>query len=276
MHDNDMTVLIKYGGNAMTNAEIRQKILASIARLFQQGIHVVLVHGGGPVIKEVLDKAGIVFRFEEGHRVTDEATMKYVEMALSGIVNKDLVLGLLQENVPAVGISGKDGGMARAVKRWHTSKQNDGSIQQVDLGFVGDIVAMDTHLIQTLLNSGYLPVCSPVSLGRDDGHNYNVNADVFAGALAGALKADAYVVLTDIDGLRKDVHDPSSLIPAITQNELQADRRFIQGGMIPKIDSCCHALQKGAKKAVILNGTKESILEEAFLERKQVGTQILP
>ncbi len=271
-----MTIVIKYGGNAMTNKTVQKQVLESIAKLFRSGIEVVLVHGGGPAIKEILDQSGISFRFEDGHRVTDAVTMSFVEMALSGTVNKALVSGLLSFDCKAVGISGKDAGMALVEKRYHKRILPDGRTETVDIGFVGNAPEITPDLIRLLLNNGFLPVCSPVSIGKNDGETYNVNADVFAGSMAGALQADAYVVLTDIDGLRKDINNPGSLLSSVSLGELDEDSSFIQGGMIPKIDSCRHALQSGARRAVILNGTKQNSLEDFFIHKKSFGTQILP
>lgn len=271
-----MNVIIKYGGNAMTDERIKDGVLSSISDLHKAGIKTTLVHGGGPVIKDLLTKAGVETEFEDGHRVTDETAMKYVEMALSANVNGDLVRRLIGFGSPAVGLSGKDGAIAKAVKRYHIKTNADGITEKVDIGFVGNVAEIDRTLLDILHDSSYLPVLSPVSIGRDDGMDYNINADVFAGSIAGALKGDYYVVLTDVDGLMEDINDPESLIPSITAKELAEQSDMIKGGMIPKIESCLHALKAGAKKALILNGTKPDSLKKVFLESESIGTEILP
>lgn len=265
--------LIKAGGNALTNQETKNHIASQISKLYHAGAKVVIVHGGGIEIKQLLDDVGVVSEFVGGHRKTDAVTMGYVEMALSGMVNKELV-GLLNEHkVRAVGVSGRDASMVRARKRFHTV-ETDGVEEKHDLGYVGDVEYVDTTLIHTLTDAGYMPVISPVSAGVN-GESYNINADMFAGHLAGALKADKFIVLTNIDGLLMDVDDPSSIIHNLTA--MKAKELFgsaIQGGMIPKIEACLIALQKGVESSHIINGTKRDSLLRILLTNTTLGTEI--
>ena len=259
--------LIKIGGNALTNPETKQQIISQIAELHTGGIELVIVHGGGIEIKQLLDDVGVISEFVGGHRKTDTRTMTYVEMALSGMVNKELV-GLLNHNgVKAVGVSGRDAGMVKAKKRFHIENG-----EGFDLGFVGDVSVVDTSLIKTLTNSGYLPVVSPVSYG-EDGSSFNINADMFAGHLAGALKADKFIALTNIDGLLRDVNDPKSIIKSLTPDEARSlFGSVIQDGMIPKIEACLIAIEKGVLSAHIINGTKKGSLLRIFNDNQSSGT----
>lgn len=269
----DSLFLIKAGGNALTNEKTKHQILSQIATICQLGAKVVIVHGGGIEIKQLLDEIGIVSEFVGGHRKTDARAMGYVEMALSGMVNKELVGILNEQRVRAVGISGRDASMVRARKRYHVVKTHKGE-EKHDLGFVGDVENIDTNLIHTLTNAGFVPVISPVSAGNS-GKAYNINADMFAGHLAGALSANKFIALTNIDGLLKDVSDPTSIIHKLTTKEAnQLFGSVIQGGMIPKIEACLIALEKGVKSSHIINGTKKETLLRILLTDKKLGTEI--
>lgn len=265
--------LIKTGGNALTDEETKNQITSQIAVLNQLGAKVVVVHGGGIEIKQLLDDVGVVSEFVGGHRKTAAAAMGYVEMALSGMVNKELV-GLLNANgVHAVGISGRDASMVRAKKRFHIEKV-DGVEEKHDLGFVGDVDSIDTKLIHTLLSAGYIPVISPVS-SSEDGSSYNVNADMFAGHMAGAIKAESFIALTNIDGLLKNIDDPDSIIHELSSEEARSlFGSVIQGGMIPKIEACLIALEGGVQSSHIINGTKKEHLLRILLTDKKLGTEI--
>jgi acetylglutamate kinase len=266
-------VLIKYGGNAMINSQMRESVFDQIYTLTDYGIIPVIVHGGGPVIKELLQTANIESEFIGGHRKTDRNAMKYVEMALSGHVNGDIVKGLNRKGLRAVGLSGKDGSMVRTVKRYHRS-QIDGKVLLTDLGFVGDVESVDTSLILMLLENGYLPVIAPIGVG-DDGEDYNINADMFAGNVAGALKAEAFVAMTDVDGLLENPADPGSLISKINGTTIKTKLgNSIAGGMIPKVEACLIALEKGAKAAHIINGMKPNTLLNQLLSNRKGGTTI--
>jgi len=253
------TTVIKYGGNAMTDRILTERILRAVAKLHAGRNQVVLVHGGGPFIRELLDELGHESEFIGGHRRTDGCTIKYVSMVLCGQVNGEIVSLLNGNGVRAVGISGRDAGLARAVPRLHTVSSNSEQTA-VDLGFVGDIRGLDTSLVSDLLKHGYLPVVSPISSGPENA-DYNVNADMFAGHLASALQADEYLVLTDVDGIFRHKDDPSSLI-----SELRSDSvpdllgSVITGGMIPKVQSSLIAVNGGVRLARIVNGTDPSNL----------------
>lgn len=270
---NGQLFLIKAGGNALTDEKTKDEIVSQISILNQLGAKVVVVHGGGIEIKQLLDDVGVVSEFVGGHRKTDAKAMGYVEMALSGMVNKELVGLLNTSDVRAVGISGRDASMVRAKKRFHIV-ETDGVEEKHDLGFVGDVDKIDTKLIKTLVNADYIPVLSPVSSG-ENGESYNINADMFAGHMAGALKAEKFIALTNIDGLLKDIDDPDSIISELTSD--QARDLFgsvIQGGMIPKIEACLIALEKGVKSSHIINGTKTELLLRILLTDDKLGTEI--
>lgn len=266
-------ILIKTGGNALTDEETKHEIVSQISILNQLGAKVVVVHGGGIEIKQLLDDVGLVSEFVGGYRKTDAKAMGYVEMALSGMVNKELVGLLNASEVRAVGISGRDASMVRAKKRFHIVEA-DGVEEKHDLGFVGDVDEIDTKLIKTLVDADYIPVLSPVSSGKN-GKSYNINADMFAGHMAGALKAEKFIALTNIDGLLEDIDDPDSIISKLTSD--QARELFgsvIQGGMIPKIEACLIALEKGVKSSHIINGTKTELLLRILLTDDKLGTEI--
>lgn len=274
-HSSGPVIVIKYGGNAMINESLKKEIIQHICSLKEQGYQVVLVHGGGPFIQKMLDMAGIESEFIGGHRKTTKEAMPYVEMALKGQVNGSLVSLFNQLNYKAVGISGKDGGLARAKKRLHQQKEGE-ELKTFDLGQVGDVEQVDPSLIVSLLQNGFIPVVACLAADAN-GEDYNINADMFAGHLAGALRADQYLVLTDVDGLMRDIKEPSSLIREISYTEIRwlIDEKVIQGGMIPKMESCQIALEKGAGRARIINGTKpRQIL--AATKNETIGTLISP
>ncbi len=271
LHNN--IILIKAGGNALTDSETKKQIISQIAQLHRLGAKPVVVHGGGIEIKQLLNEVGVHSEFVGGHRKTDAKAMSYVEMALSGMVNKELTGLLGHIGIKAVGISGKDALMVTAKKRYHTETVEGKEIRS-DLGFVGDVLKVDTSLIETLIDNNYLPVISPVSIG-EDGQSYNINADMFAGHLAGELKADKFFALTNIDGLLANINDPASIIRSLTPGkarELFGD--VIRGGMIPKIEACLIALQKGVKTAHIINGTQKESLLRILLTSESIGTTI--
>lgn len=266
-------VLIKYGGNAMRSEDLQRAVIDSIRQLRDQGRRVVVVHGGGPFIKRMLETVKIESEFIEGHRKTTPEALKYIEMALKGEVNGRLVSLLNQAGQRAVGLSGKDGKTVEAVKRYHIVEK-DGKSTRYDLGQVGDVAAVDTTLIELLLDKGYLPVITCIASDKE-GRDFNINGDMFAGHLAGALKVDQYLVLTDVDGLMRDIRQPDTLIPSLPLNEMEGlFGSVIKGGMIPKMESCQIALEKGAKTARIINGTKPEQILDAVLTEKAVGTNI--
>ncbi|NQU32836.1 MAG: acetylglutamate kinase [Bacteroidetes bacterium] len=266
-------ILFKYGGNAMTNQNLKSKILKIICSLKDKGYRVVIVHGGGPFIKETLKIANIESDFVDGLRKTTHEAMKYVEMALKGKVNGSLVSIINGMGYKAVGLSGKDGQTVLAIKHMHEHHEN-GKVELVDLGQVGDVASVDTSLIELLLKNDYIPVITCIA-SDSKGLDYNINGDLFAGHIAGALSAEQYVILTDVDGLMLDKDNPDSIIRKLKLDEINhlKEIKCIQGGMIPKIDSCKIALEKGAKLARIINGTAPEQIATLF-ENKENGTAI--
>ncbi len=265
-------ILIKVGGNALVDHEVKNHIIEQIVVLKSLGAVPVLVHGGGIDIEKLLKEVRVTSVFVEGHRKTDSRTISYIEMVLSGSLNKDFVKLFQNYNIDAVGISGKDAGMVKTIKRFHINKSDS----KEDLGFVGDISVVDTRLLKLLISNDFLPIISPISLG-EDGDTYNVNADMFAGHIAGSLRADYYIALSNINGLMKDVNDPDSLMQILKMKEVENFMgTVIQGGMIPKIDSCLIALKKGVSAVHIANGTNRCELLRILLTKEIPGTMITP
>lgn len=266
-------VLIKYGGNAMKDEQVKEDVISDIVILRENGIIPVIVHGGGPAIKKLLDDVGMESEFVAGHRKTDSRTMGYVEMALSGSVNSEIVRLLNAAGQKAVGLSGKDGGMVTARKRTYHITVN-GKQKEIDLGHVGDVDKINTSLITSLIKSDFIPVISPVASGKD-GRDYNINADMFAGHMAGALNAACYIALTNVDGLMIDKDDPATLIKEITLEKAEAEiGKTIEGGMIPKVESCIIALKGGVQSTRIINGTKKQSILKELLTKERSGTLI--
>ncbi|MFO7878943.1 MAG: acetylglutamate kinase [Bacteroidales bacterium] len=265
--------LFKYGGNAMSDDRLKKSVLENIGKLKSQHIDVVIVHGGGPFIKQALKEAKIQSEFVDGQRKTSPKAFEYVEMTLKGKVNSNLVSLLNGLGHKAVGLSGQDGKTIIASRRRHKTLL-DGKTKTIDLGQVGDVAQVNPHLIHLLLKNDFIPVIS-CTAADESGLGYNINGDMFAGHLAGALGVDEYVVLTDVDGLMKDKDDPSTLISEIQLEQLKmlVEDGTIQGGMIPKIQSCEIALNNGAKKARIINGTKPGQIQKITGQIK-IGTNI--
>ena len=266
-------VVIKYGGNAMTDPQAQENVLKNVAQLKRWGVIPVLVHGGGPFIKEALKNAGIESEFIDGHRKTGSEAIKYVEMALSGQVNGKLVKHLNSYGCNAVGLTGKDGQIVTAQKRMHTVDVN-GEKEEKDLGHVGNVASINSHLIRTLIAENYMPVLAPIAAGEDL-KDYNINADMFAGHLAGALNVMSFIALTNVDGLLRDIEDPDSLIKTITPTQLKEQMGdIVQGGMIPKVEACMIARDKGADQARIINGLRADAILKTLLTEKGSGTVI--
>ena len=269
---NNQIVVIKYGGHAMTEERLKQAFALNIALLKYIGVKPVIVHGGGPQIKRMLEKLNIQSSFHEGLRITDDATMEIVEMILGGQTNKDVVNLLTLSGARAVGLSGKDAHILRARKYQATGQDANGNIVPVDIGWVGDVTHVDTTLINTLLQNDFIPVIAPIGVD-EEGNTYNINADSAAGAVAAALSAKRFLLLTDVMGvLDKD----KNLIQSLSVAE--ADRLFadgtLYGGMIPKIKCCMEAVESGVEKAMIIDGRVENcILLELFTDRG-IGTEI--
>lgn len=253
-------IVIKYGGNAMLNNELKESVVRDIALLRATGLKPVVVHGGGPEITAALKQFGKQAVFIGGLRVTDEETAAVAEMVLVGRINTELVARLNLAGAPAVGLSGKDAWLLRAQKHLAEVYEN-GQARQVDIGFVGDVAQVNPAIIHTLVDHGYIPVISPVGLGSG-GETYNINADYAAGEIAGALGAEKLILLTDVAGIYEKYGDETSLIPVLT---FAAARRLIKdggigGGMIPKVEACIRALAGGAAAASIIDGRRPHAL----------------
>ncbi|MFZ5645946.1 MAG: acetylglutamate kinase [Bacillota bacterium] len=270
------TVVIKYGGHAMINDELKKAVLTDVVLMKYVGMHPVIVHGGGPEITSMLKRVNIESSFVGGLRVTDRDTMEIVEMVLVGKINKDIVARINGYGGRAVGLSGKDDGLLRAVKKAGRVKGPDGNTETVDIGYVGEISQVNPDILATIIKEGYIPVVAPVAVG-DEGESYNVNADTAASALAVALKADKLIILTDVEGILENRNDSSSLISTVTRKDVPVlvDRGVIDGGMIPKVECCVSALDGGVKTTHILDGrVKHSILLEVFTDRG-IGTMVV-
>ncbi len=257
------TVVVKYGGNAMINENLKQQVMEDIVLLWLIGVKVVLVHGGGPEINTLMDKLGKKPEFVDGLRVTDKETVDIVQMVLAGKVNKTLVNLLEMKGGKAIGLSGMDGMLIQA------------KTKNEKLGYVGEITHIHIKPVNDLLEKGYIPVIS--TLGCDkDGNTYNINGDTAAAHIAGALNAERLIMMTDIAGILRDRDDVSTLIPELTVDEAKAlyTEGVVSGGMIPKVDCCIEAIGKGVKNVVIMDGrVPHSILME-LLTNEGAGTLI--
>jgi acetylglutamate kinase len=268
-------VVVKYGGHAMGDAELAKAFARDITLLETAGARPVVVHGGGPQIGRMLDQLGIKSEFRGGLRVTDKATVEVVEMVLAGSINKEIVMAINAEGGKAVGLSGKDGNMVFAEKVTRTEKDPDSHIErEIDLGFVGEPKRVSRAVIDMVLGAGLIPVIAPVAPG-DDGNTYNVNADTFAGAIAGRLGAARLLFLTDVPGV---LDKSGALIKQLTVKEARALIKdgTISGGMIPKVETCIDAIRQGVEGVVILNGkVPHAVLLELFTDHG-AGTLIKP
>jgi acetylglutamate kinase len=261
------TFVVKYGGHAMGDAELARDFAEDVVLLKAVGINPVVVHGGGPQIGAMLKKLGVESQFIDGLRVTDKATAEVAEMVLSGGINKEIVRWIAGAGGKAIGLSGKDGGLVTARKVTRTTRDPDSQIEQVvDLGFVGEPKSVDTSVIKTISDAGMIPVIAPIAVG-EDGETYNINADTMAGAIAAALGAARLFLLTDVAGvLDKDKRLLTDLQPADIER-LKADGT-ISGGMIPKLETCIHAVEAGCEAAVVLDGrVPHAMLIEVFTAR---------
>lgn len=256
-------VVVKYGGNAMINEDLKKQVMEDIVLLWLIGVKVVLVHGGGPEISELMDKLGKKPEFVDGLRVTDQETIDIVQMVLAGKVNKSLVNKLEMNGGKAMGISGMDGMLIEA------------KIKDERLGFVGEITNIHINPVTDLLEKGYIPVISTVGCDKE-GNSYNINGDTAAAYIAGALGAERLIMMTDIEGILKDKDNPDTLIPYITVEDAEKlyEDKIISGGMIPKVKCCVDAIKKGVKNVVIMDGrVPHSILME-LLTDEGAGTMV--
>ena len=260
---NGKIVVIKYGGNAMINEQLKQQVMEDIVLLWLIGVKVVLVHGGGPEISELMAKLGKKAEFVDGLRVTDKETVDIVQMVLAGKVNKTLVNLLEMKGGKAMGISGMDGRLIEA------------EIKDERLGFVGKVTKVHINPVLDLLEKGYIPVVSTIGCDKE-GNAYNINGDTAAAFLAGALEADRLIMMTDIAGILRDRQDESTIIPEVTVSEAKKlyEEGIISGGMIPKVDCCIEAIEKGVKNVTIMDGrVPHSILME-LLTDEGAGTMV--
>lgn len=261
---NGKIVVVKYGGNAMINDQLKEQVMEDIVLLWLIGVKIVLVHGGGPEISELMQKLGKKAVFVDGLRVTDKETVDIVQMVLAGKVNKSLVSFLESKGGNAMGISGIDGGLISA------------KMKDEKLGYVGNITNVNIKPVEDLLGKGYIPVISTVASDKD-GNVYNINGDTAAARIAGALKAERLIMMTDIDGILIDKNDPTTLIPHMTITEADKLKKdgVISGGMIPKVECCIDAINHGVENVVIMDGrVPHSILME-ILTDEGAGTMIM-
>jgi acetylglutamate kinase len=267
------TLVIKYGGAAMIEPELKRAFAQDITLLQYLGIHPVVVHGGGPQIGKMLEEMKIPTRFVDGHRVTDESTMDVVEMVLAGKINKEIVNLINTAGGRAVGLSGKDGQLLMAQKMEFYRPREDEPPEIIDIGLVGEVTAVNTDLIRTLESRHFIPVIAPVGVG-ELGETYNINADLVAGAVAAALDAAKLILLTDVPGV---LDREKRLISSLTRRQAVAlmEEEVIVGGMLPKIKCCLEALDDGVAKAHILDGRAlHAVLLEIFTDTG-IGTEIV-
>jgi len=263
------TIVIKYGGNAMVNDEIKRSVLEDITLLKYVGVNPVIVHGGGPVISETLDRFEIDSEFYQGLRITTEEIMEIVEMVLVGKINKEIVSLANAFGSQAIGICGKDGNLIEA-ESYELEADED-----VDLGYVGQVKKINSQVLDNLIEDDFLPIVSPIGVGNK-GESYNINADLVAGHLAAALDADKLILLTNVEGILADEEDKSSLISSlnISDAKVMMEKGRIAGGMIPKVNSCINALEQGVRRTHILDGrVTHALLLEIFTD-KGIGTMV--
>ena len=276
---NNQTIVIKYGGHAMVDSKLKEGFALDIVLMKYVGLNPVVVHGGGPQIEKVLSEMSIQSNFVNGHRVTDEKTMDVVEMVLSGKVNKEIVATLNQHGGQAIGLSGKDGHLIIARKLRlkpnsnETMDKSDRPVEIIDIGLVGEVVAVNSQIIKSLIANQFIPVIAPVGVGKDN-ETYNINADLVAGHIASSLEARKLILLTDVEGI---LDGDGNLISSLTAGDAKKmiARGIIKEGMIPKLQCCLDALKGGVKKVHIIDGRKEHALLLEIFTDEGVGTEIV-
>ena len=271
----DRRIVIKYGGAAMEDEELIHSVMQDIVLMKYVGIRPIIVHGGGPRITAWMDKVGKEPEFVQGLRVTDAETVEIAEMVL-GSINKEIVARINQHGGKAIGLSGKDANLILAEKQETQVTDESGQQTDVDLGFVGKIVGVNTESVVALDRAGYIPVITPIGVGAD-GQTYNINADTMAGEIASAFQAEKLIMLTDTRGILRDLSDTASLMPTIRMREVDRfiEEGFIAGGMLPKVEACTTALMGGVYKTHIIDGRiPHSLLLEVFTEGG-IGTEIV-
>ncbi len=267
-------VVIKYGGSAMASDKLKEAIMKDIVLMKYVGMKPIVVHGGGPAVNRMLERVGIKSAFVNGLRVTDEQTMEIVQMVLAGSINKDIVTLLNSHGAKAVGLCGKDSGLLRVERQFVKVNDGSGSVD-MDIGLVGQVREVDTEILDVLTDNGFIPVIAPIGTGPG-GRSYNVNADYAASAIAGAVKADKLVLLTDVEGIMDSRGGEEKLVSSVNRQEAARlmEEGVITGGMIPKVQCCLEALEKGVGRIHIINGTvMHSLLLEIFTE-SGIGTMI--
>ncbi len=262
------TVVVKYGGAAMTDESLKHQVMQDVVLMHYVGINPILVHGGGPEVSEAMKKTGKEPVFVRGLRVTDAETMEIVEMVLAGKTNKGIVSLIQGQGGRAVGLSGKDGNLFVARKM---------VAEGADLGFVGEVIQVNPDVLHTLVRGGYIPVICSVAVG-EQGESYNINADHVAGRLAGELGAEKLILLTDVKGILEDVKNPASLLSSLDMTRARAliEERKVDRGMIPKVEACLMALERGVPRAHILDGREPHCLLTELFTDEGVGTMIVP
>jgi acetylglutamate kinase len=269
-------IVVKYGGHAMLNCELKQAVMTDLVLMKYVGMHPVVVHGGGPGISEMLKRLGRETSFVNGLRVTDAETMEVVEMVL-GRLNKEIAALINRLGGKAVGLCGKDANLIAAVKKPGLVRLADGTVVEQDIGYVGQVVSINPELLFSVIRQGYIPVVAPIGLGTE-GEGYNINADTVAGKIAEALGADKLIILTDVEGIMTDPEDKNSVISVLKREDVPAliASGKISGGMIPKLECCVAALDGGVKTAHILDGRiPHVILLEVFTD-EGAGTMVIP
>ena len=267
-------VVIKYGGSAMASDKLKEAIMKDIVLMKYVGMKPIVVHGGGPAVNRMLERVGIKSAFVNGLRVTDEQTMEIVQMVLAGSINKDIVTLLNSHGAKAVGLCGKDSVLLRVERQFVKVNDGSGSVD-IDIGLVGQVREVDTEILDVLTDNGFIPVIAPIGTGPG-GRSYNVNADYAASAIAGAVKADKLVLLTDVEGIMDSRGGEEKLVSSVNRQEAARlmEEGVITGGMIPKVQCCLEALEKGVGRIHIINGTvMHSLLLEIFTE-SGIGTMI--
>lgn len=269
------TIVVKYGGNAMINEELKKNVIKDIILMKCVGMRPVVVHGGGPEITGMLQQMGKKSEFVSGLRVTDAETVGIAEMVLVGKINTEIVSLLNQHGARAIGLNGKDADLIVAAK--HLAKVIDnGQTKEVDIGYVGDVTKINPSIIRTLLDNNYIPVIAPTGVGLK-GETYNINADYVAGEIAASLGAEKLLLITDVEGIYRDFNDKSSFISTLSvyEAERMIREKQIDGGMIPKVEACLRALAGGAAKTHIIDGRKpHSLLIEVFTNTG-IGTEVV-
>ncbi|WP_432406225.1 acetylglutamate kinase [Wukongibacter sp. M2B1] len=264
------TFVIKFGGSIMKNKTAKDAFIKDIVLMKLIGVNLVIVHGGGPKISENLNALGIESNFINGLRVTDEETMKVVEMVLAGYINKEIVFDINSNGVKAIGISGKDGGFIKAEKKYIYNNN-----EKIDIGFVGDVKEINVDFLEDLIDKNYIPVIAPTGFD-EEGNSYNINADYVASSVSFAIKAEKLILLTDVEGLYKDISDKTTFISQLTKNEAKTfiDDGIINGGMRPKLECCISAIENGTKSVHMIDGRKEHCLLLEIFTDKGIGTMI--